>query len=83
MTDAELADLVKKTLYAVAPDIAGEPMDPDKTLREQFEIDSMDFLNFVIGLHKATGVEIPEADYPKLMTLQGCITYLKSYAKAQ
>ncbi len=82
MTDAALADLVKKTLYAVAPDIAEEPIEADRTFREQFEIDSMDFLNFIIGLHKATGLEIPEADYPQLTTLRGCIDYLKSHGKA-
>ena len=50
MTDAELMDLVKRTLFSVAPDLEGETVDPDRTFRDQFEIDSMDFLNFVIGL---------------------------------
>ncbi|KSV83647.1 acyl carrier protein [Sinorhizobium sp. GL28] len=77
MTDAELSDLVARSLYAVAPDIEGEPIDPNKSFRAQFEIDSMDFLNFVIGLHKATGVEILERDYPDLRTLSGAVAFLR------
>jgi len=45
-------------------------------LREQLDLDSMDFLNFAIGLNKAFGVDIPEADYRKLATLEGCVGYL-------
>ncbi|NOV16998.1 acyl carrier protein [Ensifer adhaerens] len=77
MIDTELADLVKSCLYTVAPDIEGEPIDPEKSFRAQFEIDSMDFLNFVIGLHKATGVEILERDYPSLQTLSGAVAFLR------
>ncbi|MCA1408074.1 acyl carrier protein [Ensifer sp. IC3342] len=77
MTDAELSDLVARSFYAVAPDIEGEPIDPNKSFRAQFEIDSMDFLNFVIGLHKATGVEILERDYPDLQTLSGAVAFLR------
>lgn len=77
MTDAELSDLVARSLYAVAPDIEGEPIDPNKSFRSQFEIDSMDFLNFVIGLHKATGLEIHERDYPDLQSLSGAVAFLR------
>jgi acyl carrier protein len=38
----------------------------------------MDFLNFLIAVHKATGIEIPESDYPKLATLDGCVDYVAS-----
>jgi acyl carrier protein len=79
MTDVELMELVKRTLFAVAPDLEGETMDPDQTWREQFEIDSMDFLNFVIGLNKQTGIEIPEADYPKLQTPSQAVAYLRDH----
>lgn len=81
MTGNELEDLVKQTLYSVAPDIEGEEIAPDETFADQFEIDSMDFLNFIIGLHKATGVEIPEKDYPKLTTLSGSVAYLRSHMR--
>ena len=78
MTRQEIEDLVKKALYDVAPDIAGLDINPDETFREQFEIDSMDFLNFTIGLTKATGLQIPEADSEKLATLKGAVDYLQA-----
>jgi acyl carrier protein len=42
----------------------------------------MDFLNFIIALHEATGVDIPEADYPMLETLEGCVAYLQKKTPA-
>jgi acyl carrier protein len=79
MTDAELMDIVKATLFSVAPDLEGENIEPEETFRDQFEIDSMDFLNFVIGLNKRTSVEIPEADYPKLQTPADTVAYLRAH----
>ena len=79
MTDAELADLVTKALFSVAPDLEGETIDPDKPFRGQFEIDSMDFLNFVIALHEAVGIEIPEKEYPKVQSLAGTVAYLREH----
>ena len=76
MTDADIADLVRRTLFEVAPDLEGEEIEPDTPFRDQFEIDSMDFLNFVTGLAVATGVEVPEADYPRLQSLNDCVAYL-------
>jgi acyl carrier protein len=49
-------------------------------LQEALDLDSIDFLNFVVGLHEATGLEIPERDYPLLSTVEGCLTYLTSAA---
>ena len=78
MTNIELEELIKRALLDVAPDLEGEEIAPDETFADQFEIDSMDFLNFIIGLHKATGVEIPEVDYLKLTTLASATGYLQS-----
>jgi acyl carrier protein len=83
MSETELSEIVTRCLFGVAPDLEGQPIDPDETFREQFEIDSMDFLNFIIALHKATGVDIPEKDYPKLETLAGCLRYLKGKGVAR
>jgi acyl carrier protein len=80
MTDQELTTLVTETLFSVAPDLEGETVEPDATFRAQFEIDSMDFLNFIIALSRKTGLEIPEADYPGLETLSGAVAYLKAHA---
>jgi acyl carrier protein len=79
MTDADLMDIVKQTLFAVAPDLEGETVEPEATFRDQFEIDSLDFLNFVIGLNKRTGLEIPEVDYPQLQTPAGTVAYLRTH----
>jgi acyl carrier protein len=49
---------------------------PQVGFREQLDIDSMDFLNFVIGLNRELGVEVPESDYSKVSTLDGCVEYL-------
>jgi acyl carrier protein len=83
MNETELSEVVKRCLFGVAPDLEGQPIDPDETFREQFEIDSMDFLNFIIALHKATGVDLPEKDYPKLETLAGCVRYLEGKGAAR
>ena len=45
-------------------------------LRDQVDLDSMDFLNLLVGVHQRTGIEIPEADYPKLATLDQLVAYL-------
>ena len=79
MTDADLMDIVMTTLFSVAPDLEGESVEPDETFRKQFEIDSMDFLNFIIGLSKTTGLEIPEKDYPSLQTPNGAVGYLRAH----
>lgn len=81
MTEAELTELVKRKLYQVAPEIEGEDIAPDEPFTDQFEIDSMDLLNFVIALHKATGLDIPEADTPRLSTLEGAVAYLQGRMK--
>jgi acyl carrier protein len=79
MSNEKLAELVKNALIGVAPDIEGEDFEPDETFRDQFEIDSMDFLNFVIALNEATGIAVPEADYPRLQSLSGAVAYLKDH----
>jgi acyl carrier protein len=76
MTEAEIRNLAAEVLGDIAPEADPGSLSDDEDLREALDLDSMDFLNFVIGLHKASGVEIPEADYPKLFTMKGVIAYL-------
>jgi acyl carrier protein len=54
----------------------GENRNPDVNLRDQLDLDSMHVLSFVIGLHEALWVNVPEADYPKLLTINSAIEYL-------
>lgn len=83
MTEEEIVDLVHRTLFTIAPEYEGEEIESGSAFRDQFEIDSMDFLNFVIAMHEATGVDIPEADYPDLETLEGCVGYFQKKRQAQ
>jgi len=76
VTESEIRQIVRQVLSNVAPEVDLESIDAGKDLREQIDIDSVDYLNFVIGLHKELGVEIPDADLPKLTTLNGCAAYL-------
>lgn len=76
MNPEQLRGIVLKALSDVAPELEPESLDPSAELRGQLDLDSMDFLNFVVGLHKALNVDIPEADYRKLATLDACVAYL-------
>lgn len=60
----------------IAPDEDLENLDDDTPLRDQIELDSMDFLDIVLELRKRHGIEVPESDYPQLETMNSCITYL-------
>lgn len=68
---------VKAALYRIAPDIEGEPMDPGRRFRDQFEFDSMDLLRYVVELHQRTGIDIPESAYPQLESLSGAVQWLQ------
>jgi acyl carrier protein len=76
MTREEIKSVVLRILGEIAPEADLAHIKPDVSFRDQLDVDSMDFLNFAIGVHKEMGVEIPEADYPKLTTLDGCVQYL-------
>ena len=76
MTAAELRAKVLAALGEIAPEAALDRLAGDAELREELDLDSMDFLRFVQQLAAATGVEVPEADYAKLATLDECVAYL-------
>ena len=75
----ELNSIVLDVLGEIAPEADLTTLKPDVGFREQLDIDSMDFLNFVIALHEKLQIDIPEADYPKLSTLHGCLEYLTAH----
>jgi acyl carrier protein len=68
---------VVDALVKVAPEADPALLDPRRPLREQLELDSMDFLNFVITIHETLGVDIPEADYAQLASLEQADRYLE------
>ena len=76
MDDTTLRQTVLATLRRIAPEIEPEELLPAKPLRDQVDLDSMDWLNFLQALHAALGVDIPERDYAKLVTLDDLAAYL-------
>ncbi len=80
MSREEALDLMRTVLRQIAPEADLDDVGPDEGLREALDLDSMDFLNFVIGIHEKTGIEIPERDYPRLASVEGCVSYLSAQA---
>jgi acyl carrier protein len=77
VNEAELKALLLQLLSGIAPEADYASLTGDANLRETLDLDSMDFLNFVTALHQRTGKNIPEADYPELITLDKAINYLR------
>lgn len=67
-------------LADVAPEAVVESLDPAKSFRDQIEFDSVDFLEFVLRLERRLQIKIPQADYPKLSSLNGALRYLAALA---
>ncbi len=78
MTQEEIKVRVLRILGEIAPEADLTRFKPDVSFRDQLDIDSMDFLNFVIALDEELDVRIPESDYPKLSTLEGCVELFAS-----
>jgi acyl carrier protein len=76
MNREELSKRVLELLTDIAPDVDPAGVIPGIAFREQFDFDSMDTLNFAIALHREFGVEVPEADYGQLASLEKCVKYL-------
>jgi len=80
MSDIDIRAAIMEELGNIAPEADLAAVKPAADLREALDIDSMDFLNFVIALHRRLGLDIPEIDYPKLVTLEGAVAYLTAKA---
>ncbi len=76
MNAAEIRAAVLSILGGIAPEVDLSQVKPAADLREELDVDSMDFLRFVVGIAERLGVEVPEADYPLIRTLDGCVAYL-------
>jgi acyl carrier protein len=76
MTKDEIKATVLRLLSNLAPEADLAQLKADANIRDELDIDSMDFLNFAIAVHEALHVEIPEADYPELATVNGCVEYV-------
>ena len=74
MTPTEIKRLILDILGDIAPEADTGALAGDADLREALDLDSMDFLNFVVALHDRAGIDVPEADYPELFALDSEIT---------
>jgi acyl carrier protein len=76
MTRDDIKASVIRNLTRVAPDVDENELDAAVNFRDQFDFDSMDFLNFIIALCKELKIDIPEADYPQLQSVDSSLEYL-------
>ena len=77
MTRDELRTLVLAELAQLAPEADLSSLSPKARLREELDIDSFDFVRLVTALDQRLGIDVPEVDYRKLETLDGCLDYLQ------
>lgn len=75
-TKEEVREIVRNIIAEIAPDEDVSILKADVPLREQLDLDSMDFLDIVMELRKQYAIEVPEADYQKLESLDSCADYL-------
>lgn len=76
MDEAQIRDGVIAAIQAVAPEVEPDELRHHHLLREQVDLDSMDWLNVILGFHERFGIDIPEADYARLTTLDAIVAYL-------
>lgn len=76
MNEVQIEARVLQLFLEVAPDVDAAKLRRDVAFRDQFDFDSMDTLNFAIGLHQAFGVEVPETDYRELASLSKAVAYV-------
>lgn len=79
-TQDDIRSQVLSVLTTIAPEVDAEDIDDDVLLRDQVDLDSMDWLNFLIGIHKRLQVDIPESEYASLRTLADVLTYVEQHA---
>lgn len=75
----ELEQIIFRALGQIAPEADFDRLQPDENIQNALDIDSFDFLNFLITLNEELGVEIPEADYRQVSTLNGLVAYLLAH----
>ncbi|HHL35101.1 MAG: acyl carrier protein [Desulfobulbus sp.] len=81
MTRDEIKDLILEIIEDIDEDAEFDNLDADAPLRDQLDLDSMDFLDIVMELRKRYKLQIPEEEYPELATLTSCVNYLEPKLK--
>jgi len=72
--------VMARVIGAIAPEVELAGVPDDAELQQELDLDSMDFLNLVNGILEATGIDVPERDYPQLQSLGACIGYLVAHS---
>lgn len=80
MTRDEIRTALFESIQRIAPESEPGNVPSDADLREELDLDSMDFLNVIVRLHERLGVDIPERDYPQLFTVASAVDYLAAHA---
>ena len=78
MNESEIRSRVLGIMKSIAPELEEGELRADRPLRNQIDLDSMDWLNFLVALHEKLRVDIPEVDYGKLVTLDDLVAYLRA-----
>ena len=81
-TQDGVRDQILSVLTSIAPEVEADDIRDDVLLRDQVDLDSMDWLNFLIGIHKRLHVDIPESDYASLRTLTDVVRHVQRQASA-
>lgn len=79
-TKEDTRAVVLSVLTTIAPEVDADDIEDDVLLRDQVDLDSMDWLNFLRGIHKRLHIEIPESDYASLRTLADVVGYVEKHA---
>jgi len=76
MNKEEARQTIFEVLGEIAPEVDPATVDDSSDLTEQLDLDSMDYLNWMLGINQATGVEIPQRDVSRFLTIDGAVEYL-------
>lgn len=76
MTVDDAKQVIFSVLGEIAPEVDASSIDHGEDLTEQIDLDSMDYLNWMIGISESTGIEIPQRDVSEFLTIDGAAAYL-------
>lgn len=79
MTEAEIRAAIMTSLHSVAPEVPADEIDPSKPIGPQMDVDSIDFLNVLMGIEERTGIAIPERDYAQVQTVDDTVKYVAAH----
>lgn len=78
MQETDISALVIEELTTIAPEVEEIELDPNANFRDQFDFDSINYVSLVMALNSRLDIHIPEVDYPKLSSLNGCVRYIQT-----